>query len=125
MRKYFEAAFVLTLSIALTVGIMFILIPKHARGGGRDAGDSPGLQPAVFVHGTHDRPGTSALPKVPEPTNQAQRGGCPYLNALAASSGCPAAPKSNTTISCPYLMQIHSQLIEAKEESKTQNGKTT
>ena len=116
MRKFFEAAFVLIMSIALTVGIMFILIPKHARGGGHDVDDSPELQPAVFVHGTHDRPGTSASPAVPERSNQAQRGGCPYLEALAAASGCPATPESNTAISCPYLMQIHSQLVEAEEE---------
>jgi hypothetical protein len=124
MREFFEAAIVLTLSIAITAGIMAILMPKHARGGGHDADDSPQLQPAVFVHGSHDSPGASASPMTPNRADQAPREGCPFLEVLTATPGCPATVGSSTTISCPYLMQIHSQFVVAEEQTETSLGQS-
>ena len=105
MRTIFEAALILTLSVVLTLLIMAAIFPRHALGGGAPALDSPTIQPAVFVYGTHERPGTAASPLIPGAADQASVPACPYLAALAAASKCPAAPEMSTTPACPFLLE--------------------
>jgi len=117
MRRFFEASFILTLSIVFTVLIMVVIFPRHARGGAEPALEGPGIAPAVFIDGTHHRPGTPGATKAPTFADQVKGAGCPYLAAMAAGSSCPATRPSDTTSICPYLRALHRQEIEDKKSS--------
>jgi len=112
MRSTLEATLILTLSVVLPLLIMAIIFPSHALGGGAPALHSPSIQPAVFVHGIHDRPGTAESPSNPGAAGQAAVTACPYLAALAAASHCPASPEMSTTTACPYLLKRQHRQLE-------------
>jgi len=112
MRSTIEATLILTLSAALTLLIMAVIFPRHALGGGAPALDAPSIQPAVFVHGTHERPGTATSPLKPRVADQAAVTACPYLAALAAASKCPASPEMSTTTACPFLLERQHRELE-------------
>lgn len=106
MRPAIEAALVSSLSIALTVLIMAVVFPIHALGGGASSLEAPSVQPAVFVHGTHERPGAGMSPTDSGATGEAAGSACPYLAAVAAASKCPMAPKSSAAAACPFLSKL-------------------
>jgi hypothetical protein len=112
MRSTLEATLILTLSVVLTLLIMAVIFPRHAFGGGAPALQSPSIQPAVFVHGIHDRPGTAESPLKPGAAGQTIETACPYLAALAAASQCPASPEMSTTSACPYLLERQHRQLE-------------
>jgi len=112
MRSTLEATLILTLSVVLTLLIMAIIFPSHALGGGAPALHSPSIQPAVFVHGIHDRPGTMESPLKPGAAGQTIETTCPYLAALAAATQCPASPEMSTTTACPYLLKRQHRQLE-------------
>ena len=112
MRSTIEAALILTLSVVVTLLIMAVIFPRHALGGGTPALQSPSIQPAIYVYGTHERPGTVQSPSIPGAQDHATEIVCPYLAALAAASKCPAAPEKGVTTSCPFLMKKHQQETE-------------
>ena len=125
MRRFIEASLVLTLSIVITLIVMAVTFPRHALGGGRPALESPRIWPAVFVHGIQDRPGSDGGTPFLQFADRAPSSRCPYLEALAAASKCPATPEKHTRFACPYLEQLHRQLIESKPAPKAPLGQNT
>jgi len=113
MRSTIEATLILALSVVLTLLIMAVIFPRHALGGDAPALQSPTIQPAVFVHGTHVRPGTADPLLKTGAADQAIEVGCPYLAAVAAASKCPASPEMSTITACPYLLKRHLGRSEA------------
>lgn len=103
MRSAIEATLVLSLSIVLTVLIVAFIFPRHALGSADPVLTPPTIQAAVFVHGTHDRPGSLDLRSAPQNFDPAQVAGCPYLAALAAASRCPVMSGDEAVSACPYL----------------------
>jgi hypothetical protein len=122
MRKIIEASLVLSFAILLTVVIMAMIIPKHARGGNQPAPESASIWPAVFVSGTHQRPGSAGCPADPKSADTSATAVCPYLAALAAPSKCPAAPERNSGLTCPYLQELQPRFHEAKTKSTAVSG---
>ena len=122
MRPFIEAALVLIVAIALTLAIMAVIFPRHALGGLHQAVEPPTIRPAVFIDGTHDRPGTDGVARDPEFAGQGESGECPYLAALAVASKCPAAPERGTGRTCPYLKQLQRQLRETEENPIAVHG---
>ena len=90
MRSALEATLIMSLSIFLTLLVMAVVFPVHALGAGEQGLDAPAIQPAVFVHGEHDRPGPAGSTSAQQLDGRNQKAVCPYLAALAAASGCPA-----------------------------------
>jgi hypothetical protein len=125
MRRFIEASLVLTLSLVITLIVMAVTFPRHALGGGQPALESPRIWPAVFVHGIHDRPGTDGSTPFLQFADRVPSSRCPYLEALAAASKCPAAPEQRTRFACPYLEQLHRQLMEAKRQPAALLGQHT
>jgi hypothetical protein len=117
MRKILEASLILSLSIVFTTLIMVVAFPEHARGGAEPTPEGPAIAPAVFIDGTHHRPGMHGATKAPTLAGQAESTGCPYLAALAAASRCPATRRSNATSICPYL-ELHRQDVEDLKSSQ-------
>jgi hypothetical protein len=125
MRAFIEASLVLMISIVLTLLIMAVIFPRHALGGGKPAVDFPRIWPAVFIYGIHDRPGTGGGPLAPRFADRTESTGCPYLAALAAASMCPAAPQRDAGMTCPYLMKLRQQALEAKSPPVAPRGQHT
>jgi hypothetical protein len=113
MRTFIEASLVLAVAVVLTLAIMAVIFPRHVLGGGQQALESRGLRPAVFVYGTHDRPGAGGGAPPARFDNRMKNTRCPYLAALSAASKCPAAPRRAAEMGCPYLEQLQRQLSEA------------
>lgn len=107
MRSALEATLILSLSIFVTLLVMAVVFPIHALGGGEQGLDAPAIQPAVFVHGVHDRPGSAGSTSAPQLDGRNQKTVCPYLAALAAASGCPALEGTDAGSACPYLERRH------------------
>jgi len=125
MRQFIEASLVLTLSIVITLIIMAVIFPRHALGGGQPVLNSPGIWPAVFIYGIHDRPGTDGSIPFLQFADRIPRSRCPYLEALAAGSRCPATPEPQTRFRCPYLEGLHRQLVEAERVPDAPRGQHT
>jgi hypothetical protein len=107
MRQALEATLILTISAVLTLLIMAVVFPRHVLGGAASMNPSADIQPAVFVFGVHDEPGTAVSPTVPGTIHRSRGAGCPYLAALAAASGCPAFSGDDVRSACPYLERQH------------------
>mgnify|MGYP001827283603 CR=1 FL=1 len=122
MRKLIEASLVLALATVITFAIMAVIFPRHVRGGGQPAFENTKIWPAVFVQGTHQRPGIGGGPMDPRFAKQPDSTGCPYLAAPAAKSKCPATPRGKAGIACPYLLKLHRQLIEPESAPATPLG---
>lgn len=115
MRPFVEASLVLIVATALTLAIMAVIFPRHALGGLHQTVEPPTIWPAVFIDGTHHRPGTDGNATDRRLAAQGDSGECPYLAALAAASQCPAAAEDGTQLRCPYLKQLQRQLREAEK----------
>ena len=107
MRPAIEATLIATFSVALTLLIIAAVFPRHVLGGGATTLEAPDIQPAVFVHGVHDRSGIAFSPAAPNSPEQADGSFCPYLRALAAASDCPAMGREKTATGCPYLESLN------------------
>jgi hypothetical protein len=123
MAKLIEASLTLTLSIVITLIIMAVIFPHHLRGGAMPEAELTDVVPAVFVYGTHERPGTVAQPDTPDLSNLARSSGCPYLAALAAASSCPAFPNRAAEPVCPFVRERLRQLRDAETAPSPEFGK--
>jgi len=122
MRQIIEPSLVLVFALLLTVAIMAVIFPRHVLGGLDRAVEPPTILPAVFIDGTHDRPGSGGVAADRRFAGQVGSGACPYLAALAAASKCTATPQRDAKFSCPYLEQVHRQLVEADQASDAPLG---
>jgi hypothetical protein len=124
MRKLIEASLVLSLSVVLTLLIMAFIFPRHVLGGGDQMLEPTAIRPAVFVEGTHHRPGWPGSPSAPKIADQNEGLGCPYLAALEAASRCPVITRSGAKSPCPYLLQLHWELLEREYPPTAPHGQT-
>ena len=123
MRSFVEASLVVFFSLVVTVLILAVIIPRHPLVDGNLAVEPPAMSPAVFVEGTHERPGRTGNGLHPRITQEQQTVLCPYLIALAAASACPAAPERPSESPCPFLRELRRQEVDAQSESVTSPGK--
>lgn len=122
MRKIIEASLVIILATLITVAIMAVIFPSHVRGGNQPASENAKILPAVFLSGTHERPGSADSSAEPKIAGTGANSACPYLAALAAASACPAAPERGTGLACPYLKKLQRQPPEAENTSTAAHG---
>ncbi len=124
MRRFFEASLVLTISVVVTVAIMVVIFPTHARGG--EAGlEVPTIAPAVLIYGSHDRPNNGGAVLAPSLSDRSEMAACPYLAARAAATKCPAAPRRNVESMCPYLSRQHQSPDQATTQREKPRGQHT
>lgn len=122
MRPYIEASLVLVFSIVTTLLIMAAIFPRHALGSGVPLAESPRISPAVFIHGTHERPGTAPHSTMPRRTDRVESTRCPYLEALRAASRCPVASRRGAESPCPYLQGIAAAEPEIEDSLAKPHG---
>ena len=125
MRAFSEAIVVLSVSLAITLLVLGAIFVKHPLGAETFAPIAPVVSPAVFIEGSHDRPGSAAKPMHPTSTDGIDLKSCPFLAGLAAATGCPATPENLVANRCPYLREIYRQYVEAPAQPDPALGQDT
>jgi hypothetical protein len=125
MRAYIEAILVLAISLTITLLILAAIFARHPLGANDFAFAYPEISPAVFVEGSHVRPGSSAEPELPTAADGVPTDHCPYLAGLAAATPCPGIPEDLDANACPYLREVHRQFVEALPRTEPVLGQDT
>lgn len=117
MRDFIKATFVLAASLAVTLLILGAIFARHPLGASALTLEYPVVEPAVFVDGTHSRPGRIGDAQMRSGTDDGSEvEQCPYLEAVAAATACPVAPETTTARACPYLPERHRNFADAHSD---------
>jgi hypothetical protein len=119
VRTIIEASLVLLLAALSTLLIIAVVFPRHVLGGGQHATDSTRIWPAVFVEGTHARPGAGVGSEVPQLSDHNESNICPYLAALVLASKCPATHQIDDRTACPFSPPYPFPMLWVDERSKS------
>jgi hypothetical protein len=118
MRAFIEAILVLAMSLTVTLLILAAIFARHPLGASDFAVVYPEVSPAVFIEGSHVRPGSSTDPEQPNAIDGVPTDHCPYLAGLDATTECPGMLEDLDANICPYLREFHRQIFEAPAQTE-------